>query len=183
MKKLFVLMIAAGMMLAISGTAMAGDSVVTSISSKSISDDPGSSKKLGASISLPIFSTRATTLLFPYATPLDDATWWFGMSFCNPSEKAGTARITVFEDDGDQGTCITGSLAAGRMVTMTGTGLLSVLTQTAGRGSLGDARCHIVVSCNFDLACGFGMMGNGVDSTGYSANGMSAEIDDDVWTY
>ena len=181
-------MIAAVMTLAIAGTVMAGDSVVTSITSEPITSDSYASEKkfvLGTYTAPeePEVEATITTLLYPYATPLDDERWWFGMRFCNPSEKAGTARITVFEDDGDQGTCITGSLAAGRMVTMTGTGLLSVLTQTAGKGTLGDARCHIVVRCNFPLACGFGMMGNGFDSTGYSANGMSAEIDDDVWAY
>jgi len=119
-----------------------------------------------------------TTLLYPYAVELDGSSgWWFGMSFCNPSGNAGTATITVYETDGDTGSYTTPSIAAGGMMTMNGTDLLSNLTAGTGNtGTLGDSRAHIVVICNFGFAGGFGMMGNGMDSTGYSANGVAGNV-------
>ena len=123
-----------------------------------------------------------TTLLFPYATSLDNPSWWFGMSFCNPTlanAAAGTALITVYEDDGDIGTYTTPDITVGGMVTYGGAELLSNLTpDAANTGTLGDSRCHIIVNCNFGAAGGFGMMGNGSDSTGYAAYGNSA-----TWAY
>ena len=123
-----------------------------------------------------------TTLLFPYATSLDNPSWWFGMSFCNPTlanAAAGTALITVYEDDGDIGTYTTPDITVGGMVTYGGAELLSNLTpDAANTGTLGDSRCHIIVNCNFGAAGGFGMMGNGSDSTGYAAYGNSG-----VWNY
>lgn len=120
-----------------------------------------------------------TTLLFPYAVPMTDANWWYGFSFCNPSNTAGTALVTVFEDDGDMGTYTTDSVAAGDMVTMTGAQLLALLSPDAANvGTLGDARFHMTVDCNFGGAGGFGMMGNNLDSTGYVPYGNSA-----MWNY
>ena len=127
-------------------------------------------------------AAATTTLLFPYSTPLNDASWWFGMSFCNPTltgAVAGTALITVYEDDGDTGTYTTPSIAVGGMATYGGAELLSNLTAaSANTGTLGDSRCHIIVNCNFGSAGGFGMMGDGSDSTGYAAYGNSA-----AWAY
>ena len=125
----------------------------------------------------------ATTLLFPYAVALDGSSgWWFGMSFCNPTlanAAAGTALITIYEDDGDVGTYTTPSIAVGDMVTLGGAELLALLTADVGNtGTLGDARCHIIAVCQFQGAGGFGMMGNTEDSTGYVAYGNSA-----LWVY
>lgn len=123
-------------------------------------------------------AAAVTTLLFPYSTHLDGSDgWWFGMSFCNPdlaNAVAGTALITVYEDDGDIGTYTTPDVAVGGMVTLGGADLLSNLTpDPANTGTLGDVRCHIIVDCNFGAAGGFGMMGNGSDSTGYVPYGNS----------
>jgi hypothetical protein len=129
----------------------------------------------------------ATNLLFPYATPLNDSSWWFGMSFNNPivppaAGVAGTYTITIYEDDGDvfQYTSPT-TLAAGDMVTMSNVDLLALTWTTvsnAGGGTAGDTRCHIRVDCGWAGATGFGMTGNGSDSTGYVAIGNSA-----IWVY
>jgi hypothetical protein len=129
----------------------------------------------------------ATVLLFPYATPLDGHTgWWFGMSFCNAvlpttanvPAAAGSYTITMYEADGDSFQySSTEDLAAGDMITL-GTGDLLGLTWTTltstGGGIAGDSRCHFVVNCLFGPAGGFGMMGNGRDSTGYVAYGSNA---------
>jgi hypothetical protein len=127
-------------------------------------------------------AAATTTLLYPYSTPLNDSSWWFGMSFCNPNlagAVAGTALITVYEDDGDVGTYTTPAIAVGGMATYGGAELLSNLTAAAANtGTLGDSRCHIIVTCSFGGAGGFGMMGDGSDSTGYAAYGNSA-----AWAY
>jgi len=126
----------------------------------------------------------STTLLFPYAVPLDSSSgYWFGMSFCNPSGNTGTATITVYEDDGDMGTYTTAAVAPGHMVTMNGGDLLTNLTPDSGNaGTLGDTAAHIVVICNFGFAGGFGMMGDGQDSTGYTAYGTPGNAVG-IWQY
>lgn len=127
-------------------------------------------------------AAAGTRLLFPYATPLSDNTWWFGLSIANPAltnSVAGTAVITVYEDDGDIGTYTTPSILVGDMVTYDGVQLLGLLTpNTANVGTLGNTRCHIIVNCNFLGAGGFAMMGNGTESTGYVPYGNSAS-----WNY
>lgn len=124
-----------------------------------------------------------STLMFPYAVALNGSTgWWFGLAFSNPSTAAGTAVIKVYEMDGDQGTFTTPTIEPGRMVVYGDAQLLNNLTPVTGNtGTLGDSACHIVVTCNFGFAGGFGMMGNGSDSTGYSAYGISGAAVGD-WT-
>jgi hypothetical protein len=124
-----------------------------------------------------------SVLLYPYATPLNDPDWWFGMSLCNPvvpnmTAVAGSYTITLYEDDGDSFQYdSTEDLAPGDMVTFSGQDLLGLTWTTLtsdGGGIAGDARCHFVVNCMFGPAGGFGMQGNGVDSTGYVPYGSSA---------
>lgn len=111
-----------------------------------------------------------TTLLYPYATPLSGSDgWWFGMSIVNPSLAAGTATVTVVEDDGDKGTFTSAAIASQGMVTWGNADLLNALTaDPANTGTLGDARANISVQCGFADGAGFGMMGNGTDSTGFT---------------
>ncbi|MFZ5569107.1 MAG: hypothetical protein ACOZF0_01790 [Thermodesulfobacteriota bacterium] len=115
-------------------------------------------------------SVPTTTLYYPYAVALDGSQgWWYGMTIGNPSSAAGTAAVTVYESDGDVGTYTTPSIAAGGLAVYGASTLLANLTQTAGTGTLGDSSCHIVVVTQFASAGGFGMTGNGSDSTGYTA--------------
>jgi hypothetical protein len=117
-------------------------------------------------------------LLFPYAVPMDSAKssgWWYGMSFCNASTVAGSYTIYVYEADGDSFKSVsTTDLAAGKMVTFGGADLLKLTWTTLTGGTtavMGDTTAFIKVECNFGSAGGFGMMGNGSDSTGYVAYG------------
>jgi hypothetical protein len=121
-----------------------------------------------------------TTLYYPYAVALDGSQgWWFGMTIGNPSAAAGTATVTVAEMDGDIGTFTTPSIGALGLVVYGGANLLAELTpDAANAGTLGDAACHIVVTCDFASAGGFAMTGNGEDSTGYTAYGNSG-----TWNY
>jgi len=121
-----------------------------------------------------------TTLYYPYNVALDGSQgWWFGMTIGNPSTVAGTALITVNEADGDVGTYTTPTIPAGGITILGATALLNNLTAAAGNtGTLGDSAGHIVVVCQFGSAGGFGMTGNGSDSTGYTAYGNSA-----TWNY
>lgn len=110
-----------------------------------------------------------SVLYYPYAVALDGSQgWWFGMTIGNPTASAGDAVITVVEADGDQGT-VTRPINAFGLDVIAASTLLSGLTQTAGSGTLGDSPCHILVNCGFGNAGGFGMTGNGIDSTGYTA--------------
>lgn len=111
-----------------------------------------------------------TKLLYPYTTGLSGADgWWFGLSVVNPSVAAGTATITVVEADGDRGTFTTAAIAPNGMMTWSNTALLGALTaDAANTGTLGDSRANITIDCNFADGAGFGMMGNGSDSTGFT---------------
>jgi hypothetical protein len=125
-----------------------------------------------------------TTLYYPFTVALDGSQgFWFGFSIGNPSALAGTADIMFYEADGDAGTFTTPSIAAGGILVYGGADLLSNLTPDAANpGTLGDTYGHIVVITNFGSAGGFGMTGNGDDSTGYTAYGRSGSSVG-VWTY
>ena len=121
-----------------------------------------------------------TTLYYPYSVELNGSSgWWFGVTIGNPTAAAGTAMITVYEADGDIGTYTTAAIGAFGLLVHSGSELLGLLTpDPANTGTLGDSRTHIIVNCNFGGAGGFGMMGNGMDSTGYTAYGNSV-----MWNY
>jgi hypothetical protein len=112
----------------------------------------------------------STDLYYPYAVALDGSQgWWFGMTIGNPSAASGDADVTVIEMDGDIGTA-SYTVDAGGLVVLPAATLLADLTaDAANTGTLGDSACHIVVECAFIDAGGFGMQGNGIDSTGYTA--------------
>jgi hypothetical protein len=127
-----------------------------------------------------------TTLYYPYSVELDGSSgWWFGITIGNPTAVAGTATITVYEADGDIGTSAPISIGAYGLEVMGGSDLLGLLTADAGNaGTLGDSRTHIVVECGFGAAGGFGMMGNEIDSTGYTAYGTAPNLATmGTWTY
>jgi hypothetical protein len=99
-----------------------------------------------------------TMVTYPYFTAMDASeAWWDGMAIVNYSTTSGTADITVYEEDGDVGTYQT-TVAGNSMYVTLLSDMLGSLTQTAGTGTLGDARCYIVVTTDFN-ADGFGMMG------------------------
>jgi len=125
-----------------------------------------------------------TTLYYPFTVALDGSQgYWFGMAIGNPSGSAGTANVTFYEADGDMGTYTTDTIEAGGILVLGGADLLAALTPDAGNtGTLGDDYGHIVVITNFGSAGGFGMTGNGADSTGYTAYGRSGAAVG-TWTY
>jgi len=104
-------------------------------------------------------------MTFPYFTPVNDAEWWAGIALTNLAATDATAKIKIYETDGDQGFV---------EVPLNGlsqyTALLSSLTftQTAGTGTIGDSRSFVIVcvtgSNNVD---GFGMLGDGLQGQGY----------------
>jgi hypothetical protein len=125
-----------------------------------------------------------TTLYYPFTVALDGSQgFWFGFAIGNPSAIAGTADILFFEADGDAGTFTTPSIPSGGVLVYGGADLLSNLTPNAANpGTLGDTYGHFVVITNFGSAGGFGMTGNGEDSTGYTAYGrVGAGVG--TWTY
>lgn len=130
-----------------------------------------------------VAAAGVSNLYYPYAVPLDGSSgFWFGFVLGNPSSAAGTATITYVEMDGDIGTATVTVPALG-LVVYGNPELLGMLTEDAGNsGTLGDSAAHIVVNCAFAGAGGFGMTGNGSDSTGYTPYG-SATAGVVPWTY
>ncbi len=108
---------------------------------------------------------QTACLTFPYFTPKNDAEWWAGIVITNLGDNDGTAKIKIYELDGDQGEAEVSVGALSQYV-----GLLSNLTftPTAGTGTIGDSRSFIVVcftgSSTID---GFAMMGDGTQGQGY----------------
>jgi hypothetical protein len=126
-----------------------------------------------------------SNLYYPYAVPLDGSSgFWFGFVIGNPSAAAGVATITFVEADGDIGTA-TVNLEALGLAVYGNPELLGMLTpDAANTGTLGDSAAHIVVSCTFAGAGGFGMTGNGADSTGYTPYGSALAAPANFpWTY
>jgi hypothetical protein len=115
-----------------------------------------------------------TNLLFPFTPAWDGSQpgWWGGFVIVNTSASAGTAALTMYDDDGDCATFTTPSIAANG-----GTwnaGLLSdLLTQvtdcTGNTGTFGDNNVNIVAVCNFTFGGGFYFVGNGVEGVGAAA--------------
>ncbi len=106
-------------------------------------------------------------LLYPYFTQMIGGVYWNGIAIVNLSSSDGTATITVYEADGDVGT-VDVPVKANSMYVGLLSDLVSQLTQTSGSGSLGDSRCYIIVSTDFN-ADGFAMMANSAtgESMGY----------------
>jgi len=141
-------------------------------------------RKVAEFVDLCEAAVPTSTLYYPFTVALDGSQgYWFGMAIGNPSANAGTADVMFYEADGDMGTFTTDSIPAGGILVMGGADLLSALTADAGNaGTLGDDYGHIVVITNFGSAGGFGMTGNGADSTGYTAYGKTG-AGVGTWTY
>ncbi|MCP4110510.1 MAG: hypothetical protein GY749_34140 [Desulfobacteraceae bacterium] len=115
---------------------------------------------------------QTTALLYPYFTPMNDDPanddYWDGIVISNLSSTAGTADLTIYEQDGDVGTMTTSSIAGNSMYVNLLWSMYGGMTKTAGSGTLGDSRCYIVVCTGFK-AHGFAMVGNQAtgESMGY----------------
>ena len=106
-------------------------------------------------------------LTFPYftATAIGSDEWWDGIVITNLGSNDGTAKIKIYELDGDQGYTEVSVGALSQYV-----GLLSSLsfTKTGGTGTIGDSRSFIVVCfTGSDSIDGFAMMGDGTQAQGY----------------
>lgn len=102
----------------------------------------------------------AYKLIYPYATPMNHADWWYGFVITNLTGADGEADITVYETDGDTAT-ITVTVGANNMYVKSMSELM-----TAFGGTIGDQRAYFEVSTNFN-ANGFFFIGNGTESMGY----------------
>jgi hypothetical protein len=116
-----------------------------------------------------------TNAIFPYFTPINDPNWWFGMVITNYGDTAGTAKITLYEVDGDiaEGEV---DVAANNMVVLSAADLAAELTLTTG-GALGDSRCYVEVDADFAVT-GFAMMGKAStgESMGYLPIGSTGTV-------
>lgn len=92
-------------------------------------------------------------LIYPYATEMNNATWWYGMVITNISDEDGVADVTVYETDGDTAT-ISVDVAANNMFVTNNQALMA-----AFGGDIGDARAYFEVNCDF-TASGFLFIGN-----------------------
>ena len=98
----------------------------------------------------------ANMLLYPYFTPMDaDADeFWDGIAIVNLGSADGQATLAIFEMDGDTGT-MTVDVGGLSMYVDLLSNMLSGMTAT---GTLGDSRCYIIVTTDFN-ADGFAMLG------------------------
>lgn len=110
----------------------------------------------------------ADELVYPYLTQMTDPDGWFGFVITNLSNYPGTAKVTVYEKDGDVATASISIPKYGMYVDL-GSNLLSLLTldtaHSTGDKVLGNAQSFIQVTTDFN-ASGFAMMG--IDSSGES---------------
>ncbi len=97
--------------------------------------------------------TLGGKLIYPYATEMNNADWWYGFVITNLDSEAGMAEITVYETDGDTAT-ITVEVAANNMYVSNNQALMA-----AFGGDIGDARAYFEVDAEF-TASGFLFIGN-----------------------
>ena len=93
------------------------------------------------------------SLIYPYATPMNDANWWYGMVITNLSNTAGQAEVTINETDGDTET-VTVDVDANNMFVASNVDLMD-----AFGADIGDARAYFTVKTDFS-ADGFLFIGN-----------------------
>jgi hypothetical protein len=108
-----------------------------------------------------------STCVFPYFTSTtapDDVTnyWWNGIAITNTSGTAGTATLTVTQQDGAKGAYTTPTIAAGSVWVAP----LANIPFTPSTGTLGGKPCWISVSTTFPTVDGMGLMAD--TSTGES---------------
>lgn len=116
-------------------------------------------------------------LLYPYFTPMSNDNYWDGFAIVNLGSTDGQATLNFFETDGDQGSMIVSVPAQGMFVSTlqnmlgaaAGGQVVQAMAQTAGAGTLGDARCYVVGCTDFNCD-GFAFMGN---SSAANAKGES----------
>jgi hypothetical protein len=111
------------------------------------------------------------TLLYPYFTAIDAAVgvYWDGIAITNLSAADGTFSARIYEMDGDKGTYTYGTtdgderVVAGNsmFVSMLSALLPDIVPDADNTGTLGDARCYIVVTTDF-MADGFAMISDSV---------------------
>lgn len=107
-----------------------------------------------------------TPLVYPYYPPANSTYWGLlGMTLSNIDDADGLATITMYENDGDVGQIADLPLGANETYLNTLAGIVELMEQIDGDGSLGDSRSYIEVSTDFDAA-GFTMIAN--PSTGES---------------
>lgn len=114
-----------------------------------------------------------TNLLFPYLPGTKYAGWWSGYVITNGSTTAGTAALTLIDENGNMATYTTPSIAGGKFFNASYL-QVSDLTQGAGNTANVDFTENYVVKvvCNFDKGAGFAFLGNTDDgqyATGYVA--------------
>lgn len=109
------------------------------------------------------------SLTYPYFTKAATGAdaWWDGLAITNEGSSAGTATITMYENDGDKATA-TVNVAAHSIYVKTLGAMISdgTFVASAGNaGTLGDSTCHLVVTTTFP-ASGFAMIAR--EATGES---------------
>lgn len=107
-------------------------------------------------------------IVYPYFPPANTTVWnLLGMTITNLDDAAANAVITMYESDGDVGTLTVNVGAKGIYLNTLGA-LAADMEQTAGTGTLGDAKCYLVVEPLFN-ATGFAMIADTIDgaSMGY----------------
>jgi hypothetical protein len=105
-----------------------------------------------------------TSAIYPYFTQMNSATWWFGLAITNYGDEAGTAAITLYEQDGDIATGEV-DIAAHGIVVLSIADLMTELVLSTG-GTLGDSACYVEVVGDGFPVTGMGMMAK--PSTGES---------------
>jgi hypothetical protein len=96
----------------------------------------------------------AGTLVYPYATPMNDVDWWYGFVITNLTDVDGVAEVTAYE--GSDSATITVDVPARGMYVKTNTGLLN---EFSGFPNIGDDRAYFEVNTDF-TASGFLFIGN-----------------------
>jgi hypothetical protein len=125
---------------------------------------------IGSFVSTCGTTAGATTLLFPYLPGSKYPGWWGGYVITNGSTTAGTADLTIIDENGNKATFTTPSIGPGKFYNATGI-TADMLTQDGGNSANVDFKENFVVeaSCNFGSGAGFAFLGNGTEGTGYVA--------------
>jgi hypothetical protein len=119
-------------------------------------------------------SAATAKLLFPYFTEMGAAdSFWDGIAIVNGSSTDGTATLTIHEADGDVATMAVAVKAHSSYVNLLSAMLSGMTLTTSVDGTLGNAKCYIVVSTDFVPADGFAMMAESASgqSMGYLPRG------------
>jgi hypothetical protein len=99
-------------------------------------------------------ATESFNLIYPYTTPMNDANWWYGMVITNlTGGAAGTANITVYENDGDSES-VEVEVPANGMFVRSNMELMDIFGE-----DIGDSRAYFDVETDFS-ASGFLFIGN-----------------------